>query len=691
MDENQINPPELLQIARSGLPRKTDRPAKIAVLGAGIAGLVAAVELRRAGHEVTVLEAQSRVGGRILTLREGFSDGVYAEAGAMRIPGRHQLVMAYVKRLGLDLRPFNSHNDRAWAFFHRHRLRLGEALDENVGYGFKLSAEEQRVPFQEMWDRTLEPIQDAMREESTVAWEVIQQRLQRVSLREFLRDLGWSEGAIEKYGLFAGFETLLHASACEFIREFVADLRSATYAIRGGMDLLPRGLADELGNDIRYGQMITALDQTDDQVIIHTRGLGGQKIVKADYAVCTLPLSVLRHIEVLKPFSYGKQQAIRNIHYEAATKIFFECSRRFWETDDNIFGGSSVTDLAIRNVYYPEHNRRTGRGVLLASYSHGQDAHRWGALSEHERLVQALENVAEIHPQVTQYVESGRSVVWNQDEFAGGAYAFFQPNQERELHAHILAAEGRYHFAGEHASLQHRWIQGSVESALRASVAIHELTLATPAVTASAPAQNGNTMGAAMITDDQALAHYATDYGDVTQCELRGAVRPTSTRELTQAVQYAHNQSLTVLAPGTGRITGDGSQVSEGLVIDMTALNCIHRIDLDNHCFEADAGVTWRELLDALLPLGVTHANVSDKLDLTLVDTVSAGGVGVRCVDHGLLADLVEALEVVTVSGDVLWCSPDRNTDLFNGVRDGLEHFGIISRIKMRLNAAPCE
>lgn len=488
MDENQINPPELLQIAQHGLPERTNRPAKIAVLGAGIAGLVAAVELRRAGHEVTVIEAQSRVGGRILTLREGFSDGIYAEAGAMRIPARHQLVMAYVKRLGLELRPFDCNNDKTWAFFHQHRLRLGEAIDANIGYGFNLSKAEQATPFQEMWEATLEPIRNVLLEESAAAWEEMQQRLQQVSLRAFLHDLGWSEGAIEKYGLFAGFETLLHASACEFIREFVADLRNEAYAIRGGMDLLPRGLAAELGHDIHYGQMITALDQTEDQVIIHTRGLGGMKTVEADYALCTLPLSVLRHIEVYKPFSYGKQQAIRNIHYEASTKIFFECSRRFWETDDGISGGCSVTDLAIRNIYYPEHNRSTGRGVLLASYSHGQDAHRWGALSEQERLVQALENVAEIHPQVTQYVESGHSVVWNQDEFAGGAYAFFQPNQERELHEHILAAEGRYHFAGEHASLQHRWIQGSVESALRASLAIHELSMATPAEAISASA-----------------------------------------------------------------------------------------------------------------------------------------------------------------------------------------------------------
>ena len=113
MEESEINPPDLLAIARSGLAKRAERPARVVVLGAGIAGLCAALELRNAGHEVVVLEGQHRVGGRILTLREGFSEGVFAEAGAMRIPARHKLVLSYARRYGLGLRPFRSHNPQA--------------------------------------------------------------------------------------------------------------------------------------------------------------------------------------------------------------------------------------------------------------------------------------------------------------------------------------------------------------------------------------------------------------------------------------------------------------------------------------------------------------------------------------------------------------------------------------------------
>jgi monoamine oxidase len=178
---------------------------------------------------------------------------------------------------------------------------------------------------------------------------------------------------------------------------------------------------------------------------------------------------VLRHVEALKPFSPGKQRAIRQLHYDASTKILLQCRRRLWEEDDGISGGGTMTDLPIRALYYPDHGRETGRGVLLASYTWGEDAMRWGSLSPADRIVQALENVAVIHPQILDEFEVGASKAWATDEFAGGAFALFEPGQQGRLHQHIVAPEGRIHFAGEHASLAHAWIQGAIESGLRAA------------------------------------------------------------------------------------------------------------------------------------------------------------------------------------------------------------------------------
>jgi monoamine oxidase len=219
---------------------------------------------------------------------------------------------------------------------------------------------------------------------------------------------------------------------------------------------------------------MAAVEQSPESVTVHYQTGGGRAQVTGDYAILTVPFPVLRHVECLPAFSPAKQRAIRQLHYDASAKILFQCRRRFWEDDDGIFGGGTLTDLPIRVVFYPEHGRETGRGVLLASYTWSEDAQRWGSLAPHDRIAQALENLAQIHPQIRAEFEVGASKMWHDDEFAGGAFALFDPGQQTLLHQHIIAPEGRIHFAGEHASLAHAWIQGAIESGLRAA---HEINM----------------------------------------------------------------------------------------------------------------------------------------------------------------------------------------------------------------------
>jgi monoamine oxidase len=115
-----------LRIARQGLPPREGPPKRVVIVGAEMARLVAAWELARAGHEPVVLEARARVGGRVHTLREPFTDGLYAEAGAMRIPRTHDLTLAYCERFGLRLSPFTMNNPRAYVYLGGRRWRLGE-------------------------------------------------------------------------------------------------------------------------------------------------------------------------------------------------------------------------------------------------------------------------------------------------------------------------------------------------------------------------------------------------------------------------------------------------------------------------------------------------------------------------------------------------------------------------------------
>jgi monoamine oxidase len=467
---------ELLSIVRSGLQPRVNQPKKVVVVGAGMAGLVAAYALQRAGHDVTILEAQERVGGRILTVREPFSNGLYAEAGAMRLPATHVLTQTYIEKFGLQTTGFTKTSANAFFYFNGRRHLRSEVEDDPACLGLDFTGPNGDQTVLQLWAEFIRRTAERLQADEGY-WDELLHRYGDYSLYDFLQSQRWSTDAINAFALVEIAEPDLSIAFLESLQLQQAHGADKIQLV-GGMDRLPMAFLPELQSRIRFGAEMVALDYNADLVTIHYQTHAGLEQMTGDFAIITVPYPALRFVDVVKPFSPAKQMALRQLQYDNAVKVLLQCRRRFWEEDEGLYGGATITDLPIQQICYPDHGRETKQGVLIGCYAYGEEANRWASLPPEDRITQALKYVAQIHPQVTQEFEVGYSKVWREDKFAGGTGALFEPGQHARLYPHMVAPEGPIHFAGEHASLKHIWIEGAVESGLRAAQEIHQRALA---------------------------------------------------------------------------------------------------------------------------------------------------------------------------------------------------------------------
>lgn len=478
-----ITPAQELSIIESGLGSSMI-PKKIIIVGAGVSGLVAASLLKKAGHHVIILEASDRIGGRVYTLRSPFTHGLYLDAGAMRIPSTHYLTMAYIKKFGLPFNRFinTTPNDLIYANGIKTRRWLYERNPDLLG--FPVAPQERGKTAEQLAQSATGPVLDFINRNPQRNWPEVVKQFDKYSMDFFLRynpvGPSLSVGAIDMIDILLATEGFPELSFLEILREFIIfSPQTLFYEITGGNDQLPLSFLPQLKENILFCQKMTKIQQRNETVTIHTQDEKTLQLCSftGDIAIVTLPFSLLQFVEVepFHLFSYGKRKAIRQLHYVTSTKIGLQFKTRFWE-EQGLFGGQTPTDLPIRFSYYPSHGFGEQRGVILASYTWEDDALPWDSLDEKARLQQALEDLASIHgSHIFQLFETGASQSWAQYPYSGGAFSMFKPEQETELSPYIATPEGRVHFAGEHTSTYRGWIQGAIESGIRAAYEVNHL------------------------------------------------------------------------------------------------------------------------------------------------------------------------------------------------------------------------
>jgi monoamine oxidase len=424
--------------------RAAEGRRRVVVVGAGLAGLSCAYELRKLGFEVVVLEGQGRAGGRVQTLREGLDPELSAEAGATRIPDTHWMTLAYVREFGLTLEPFKS-GDLADVVHLRGRNYVAGHGPEPE-WPLQLRPEERRLGRRGMTEHYLTgPLKLAKGSEDSlsVPGPILEQ--DHYTLREFLEKQGLSRDAMEL--MTVGGDTSLSAALLLLV-EFNEQVTREYFHIRGGNDLLPEALAKRLGGVIRYGCQVTSVGQDDCGAWAVMEHAEAHETVRGDYVVSALPFSVAKNLFADAKLSAEKQRVIRELKYAPVDKVFLQMQRQFWKGKGQ--SGFANTDLVSERFWALGPESPDERGLLL-SYVIGERAAKLDAMDVQSRVQRTLADAESVFPGAREQFEAVRAKSWIEDRWQRGGLTSFGPGELSWIPVNARR-EGRIFFAGEHTS-----------------------------------------------------------------------------------------------------------------------------------------------------------------------------------------------------------------------------------------------
>jgi monoamine oxidase len=448
-------------------PRNSRR---VAIVGAGIAGLIAAYELSRSGYEVSVFEARLRPGGRVHTLRDVFANDLYVEAGALDFGEACTTLLKYIREFQLSPRRLGERDDGepfGRDLYFASGRRLSTAADGSVDWPYPLTPEERQLGIQGLWAKYLHPLIAKVGTLGGTGWPNGEaRRLDERSINEFLRAQGASPAVISLLAFSFLGEGLSVESALADLwwqQFFEKDVQVMT--LRGGNDQLPKALAANLGGRLHLGAELRSLRQNQEGVTLSVMKGGKLHQVEADRVVIAIPFSVLRLVDLDASFSPGKRAAIANLRYASQSHMYLQCRTRFWREQG--LSGAVWTDLPLHSIGDATEAQPGTRGVLEIENAH-QASQIVTGLPAAERVPWALVQMRQVFPDFDEYFEGGTSVCWDLEPHSLGGCAYFAPGEYTSLYPHIARSEGRVHFAGEHTARIFT-MEGAAESGVRAA------------------------------------------------------------------------------------------------------------------------------------------------------------------------------------------------------------------------------
>lgn len=460
-------------------PADVGKGIKLVVLGGGVAGLTTAYEARKLGFEVKLLEARHRPGGRAWSARNGdvvefvdgtkqpitWSEGLYQNMGPARLPSVHGTMLGYCRELKVPVEvEINT---------SRSTLLQNDSVNGGKPYTQRKVINDTRGEISELLSKAINAgslDQDLCKED-------------RERLIESLK----LYGALDSTGKYVGCDraditqypgagpqrmvisrdpiplhTLLDANfwSAELYEE-AWDWQATMMQPVNGMQQISNAFAKALGPVVIYSAPVTEIAKTAKGVRVTYSKAGASHSIEADYAVCAMPLTILRKIKAdLDP---AHRSVVESAQYRSSFKIPWE-SRRFWETDYNIYGGLSFLSQGPSPVWYPSASLMSERGIVVSGYM-DEFSRGFDKLTMQQKFDASRAQIEKLHPGHGKELEKPifcgwRHVMWNEGSWIGRL-----SDQEYDI---ITSPDGAIYFAGDHTSHLVGWQEGAALSGRRA-------------------------------------------------------------------------------------------------------------------------------------------------------------------------------------------------------------------------------
>jgi monoamine oxidase len=443
----------------------------VIVVGAGLAGLAAALELEAAGLDVVVLEAQQRVGGRIHSMRQL---GGTAEAGGTYIGAGYARVIETARRHGVELVDVTP----VLEFFREQDLVLGSEIIRQADWPTHPAnpfppADKTQTPWN--YHRVL-----AMRDNplsSPAEW--LDPRFEHldVSAQDWLRGLGLSQRAVEiAYGINPSFGRdardvsallLLFRGAFSKAQRALAPTNSVGYTARNGVQRIPEAMAAALRGGVELGRAVASISLERDRATVSCAD--GERF-SARHVIASVPLGVLRRIAIDPPLPDSQAEAVARVPSQPLTQVYLAPRSKFWDRDG--FAPSLFTDSRAGMIAAARNGEDPTEVTSITAWITGDHAAALDRLAPSAAGQAVIEEIGRIRPAARGELELLGMHSWGADPHALGAWAYFRPGEVTRFAGRIGSAHGRLHFCGEHLAVENRGMEGAMESGERAATEV---------------------------------------------------------------------------------------------------------------------------------------------------------------------------------------------------------------------------